>query len=238
LPLLPRLVRLEKKLNLTCKEKRALDYVVLSAVSENISEASEIPFLSRRRHFSKFNRRQSFFSLLKTYSEMSITEAIAFLRSTRVHVSQGVFTSDKNNPAFNEYVDVPHETIAALTGAKITTTERLKIDKTKLAEVLDEEEMYNDFYSLTTQGGSSRREEDNNNINNNINNNKEIETKVEIHHTQKEVKNEQKEEDDDDVKRTSGQLEKYLAHDSRDIFEFIRVEQLQELNKKKKNQNY
>lgn len=142
-PLLPRLVRLAIKFGLSEKEKLALNFIVVQAIGQEFTRSGNVKLtMSDRIIANRFGggRRSNYsFESLLRYSDMTINEAIAFLKSTRPYLTQGLFVVDKTSPMQNDYIDIPHETIAVMTGSELTAAELLKIDKTKLAEVVEEE---------------------------------------------------------------------------------------------------
>ncbi len=75
---------------------------------------------------------------------------LTFLRPTRTHVKENIFHPDEDNP-LRYTVNVPFTTLCVLTGTELSTEESLKIDKTFLADLIQEE-------------GQKKGKSDNNNL--------------------------------------------------------------------------
>ncbi|KAL6050677.1 AAA domain-containing protein [Balamuthia mandrillaris] len=168
-PLLPRLERLAHKLGLTQNEKKALIYLLVlhtgkefrtgPTTTTSLSESGGSNSNNFFRGFRTADRRYGFDSMLY-FSGMTFQEGVAFLRPTRLHLTQGLFNADKQNPTQNEYLELCHETLAALTGTQLTASELLKIDKTKLADVIEEEKDEKTARSNETLEDKKSKEED------------------------------------------------------------------------------
>jgi hypothetical protein len=87
-------------------------------------------------------------------------ELLQFFRSNRAHMNDGLFTTDNEfSSLFNStFLVMTDEVCLALTGGTLTQSEMIKIDKTKLSEVLLEE---NGFVAEKNQ--NVNHDDDNNN---------------------------------------------------------------------------
>eukprot|EP00026_Physarum_polycephalum_P000306 Phypoly_transcript_00306.p1 GENE.Phypoly_transcript_00306~~Phypoly_transcript_00306.p1 ORF type:complete len:1112 (+),score=182.86 Phypoly_transcript_00306:1977-5312(+) len=144
----PRLVRLCKKLGLTPKELRALQYVVICNLS-----TSNFPPPPAALHSTQEQKAMS--SRVSRYANMSAGEILDFLRGSRLHMTQGLIEiDDEFSTTFtSHFLTVGYEVLRALCGRLLTTDEFFKIDKTALAEVLTEEPGF--FHESKEEGTSN-----------------------------------------------------------------------------------
>jgi uncharacterized protein (DUF2164 family) len=123
--LLPRILRLSKKFQLTEKETEAILFILISqsgiqlALIDSSSEAS----------------------LMGMHSDMSSHELLSFLSPNRQHVKQGIVEVDSSyrDTFSGSVMKLPKEVLHALVGGQLTASEFLKIDKTFLSDILTEE---------------------------------------------------------------------------------------------------
>ncbi|EFC45794.1 predicted protein [Naegleria gruberi] len=159
---IPRLIRLAKYLELKdCKEFIAFSYIFTCQSSNLLAEV----VLSRS---SKNNSGMSNIMTIATMSiiaEMSTLETLSFLSPNREHIQQGIIIIDSG---FRDSLSVnilkmPRECINALVKCPLTPEEFLKIDKTKLADVLLEESTFElpGIKSVTKQKGLESSEDGN-----------------------------------------------------------------------------
>jgi hypothetical protein len=89
-------------------------------------------------------------------------ELLQFFRSNRAHMNDGLFTTDNEfSSLFNStFLVMTDEVCLALTGGTLTQSEMIKIDKTKLSEVLLEE---NGFVAEKNQNVNVDNYDDDNN---------------------------------------------------------------------------
>eukprot|EP01012_Entosiphon_sulcatum_P017388 TRINITY_DN22172_c0_g1_i1.p1 TRINITY_DN22172_c0_g1~~TRINITY_DN22172_c0_g1_i1.p1 ORF type:complete len:515 (+),score=40.15 TRINITY_DN22172_c0_g1_i1:23-1546(+) len=125
----PRVLRLCDKIGVTSAcEVRAFLFVV------SINAGVELPTTGTVRPTAAFMAR---------FAGMTTSEFLQFLSEERPHFKQGLIgLSDHRfkSTLSDCTLKMPREVLAALTGAAMLETEVLKIDKTSLADILQEEE--------------------------------------------------------------------------------------------------
>eukprot|EP01119_Soliformovum_irregulare_P013105 TRINITY_DN3458_c0_g1_i2.p1 TRINITY_DN3458_c0_g1~~TRINITY_DN3458_c0_g1_i2.p1 ORF type:complete len:1117 (-),score=384.81 TRINITY_DN3458_c0_g1_i2:209-3559(-) len=126
---LPRLIILAEKLELSPKELRALQYILLCNTSSRFSPPSPTANALELRTMSHW---------IAQYSDMNPREMQDFFRPSRTHMKQGLFeTEDEYSQVFNTgFLVMSGEAQRILTGATLNSDEYFKVDKTALAEVL------------------------------------------------------------------------------------------------------
>jgi SpoVK/Ycf46/Vps4 family AAA+-type ATPase len=120
---LPRIIRLAERLGLSPKERRALEYMLIHAVGNDLSVLDdEIKDAA-------------------LFAGMEPAEAYEFLRPDRLHMREGLFEVENAPGAshFRRDFRVSPELLKALAGGQLSDEESLKIDGTTLAAVLAEE---------------------------------------------------------------------------------------------------
>ena len=131
---LPRIVKLARRYKLSEKETTVLIYVFTSQVADQ----------------QAINWRTSAFGGMGTFAQdtlsmckacdIKIAEMLAFLSSDREHMQQGIFPDVQQSFLLRSAITLDECSCRALLGANLKGNERLKIDQTRLAEVLAEEE--------------------------------------------------------------------------------------------------
>ncbi|KAG2387981.1 hypothetical protein C9374_000831 [Naegleria lovaniensis] len=129
----PRIIRLCDQLELSNKEFMAFAYVMVcqsSSLLESIIDHGASASMT--------------VSAMTRAANMNTKEALKFMGQDRLHIQQGLVVIDSSyKDTISSYcVKMPTECINALVGITLTAEEFLKIDKTKLSEILLEEESF------------------------------------------------------------------------------------------------
>lgn len=128
LKLTPRALRLCSVLDLSDKERDAVLYVAAMQASTHVQCASSNQNLNP--------------ACVAQYAGMSPQEIMSFLNDSRVHVRQGLIqlTEVRNKGVVNDArLWMPPEAVSALCGNQLSEEQFIKLDKTFLAQVLQEE---------------------------------------------------------------------------------------------------
>ncbi|ELR12202.1 ATPase, AAA domain containing protein [Acanthamoeba castellanii str. Neff] len=128
----PRLLRLATKLELSAKELKALEYILLCNIGKDFPPPTALNSNLDNRNLAH---------KVGVYAQMNNRELLDFFRPTRLHMKQGLFeVDDEYSTQFNShFLVMSPEVMRALSGCSLSTDEFFKIDKTALAEVLMEE---------------------------------------------------------------------------------------------------
>ncbi|KAF0981915.1 hypothetical protein FDP41_011776 [Naegleria fowleri] len=131
---IPRIIRLCDQLELSNKEFMAFAYVLVCQSSSLLAES-----LIDHGTIASMN-----LSAMTRAANMNTKEALKFIGQDRLHIQQGLVVIDSSyKDTISSYcVKMPTECINALIGITLTAEEFLKIDKTKLSEILLEEESF------------------------------------------------------------------------------------------------
>lgn len=153
---------------------------------------------------------------------MSFSEALNFVAPNRLHVKEGIFNPNEDDPFSSYNFAIPFSTIGVLAGMDLSEQQQLKIDKTVLADVVCEEENAAERYKIL-RGTSTEDDEDG-----------------DLKKNKKKQKNKKKDDDDDlddllkdldvDDKDSQEEDDKGTDKDKEkiDIYEMLRLEALSE----------
>eukprot|EP01084_Bolivina_argentea_P281445 481540_1 len=156
----PRLERLSNKLNLTNKEKIALQYIVLYNIG------IKFPYYNASRNGRGMIRNMALIS------NMSSREILNFLSPKRQHIKDGLFETSEDGLYLTfrrETFKMSKETLSALMGCDLTSEQFLKVDNTTLGQLLINEGVNPMDLPLASPKAKNKNKIDENilNINNN-----------------------------------------------------------------------
>lgn len=122
----PRVIRVGQRLGMSEREVATLTFLLVrhSGCAFSVSSPTQLTL-----------------DLLAFYGGLLPRESMEFVGAHRLHIKQGLVTSDgQNRSNFTECrYAMPQEAVAALTGVNLTDEQLIKLEHTALAEVLTEE---------------------------------------------------------------------------------------------------